>query len=329
MALLRQLAIIHLGHGTSSGATAAGASGAGTGAGAGATGAGATGAAAGATGAGATGATVAGTAGGTLGGTGGLISAGAGAMATKTAGALAAAAIVTAGAVEATHASHHHGSPVAAAQIAAPEPVRVAPAIQPRAQVPDQHLSSPAPKHQTKAAKPQVLKAADKTSVNVTAKPVALHGRDSHTATKVDRAHAVPVKDSPTGRVQTQTDPTVLASPSGSADTGAAAIPRATGAPHPPTTTADTATTPASSGTTGPTGPTGATPPATDSSGTSSTSTGPSTTTPRSPVSSTPATTGTTGPGEIGPPQAVPGAAAPSPGTRDHGSALYTDISPS
>ena len=261
LALLRKVAIIHLSHGTGSGATAAGATTA-----TGATGAGASGAAA-----------VAGTAGGgaALGGTGGVISAGAGALATKAAGALAAAAIVTAGAVEASHTVQHHPRPLTAFQPAEPHSVGAAPVVPARALVPDQHLASRPAKHK---AKVEAAKPADKTAAASKTDP-------AHAPKKTDPAHAK-TKTAVRGRVQTQTDPTVLATPSVSADTGK------TGATSPTSAGAAIPASPASStdGTTGPTGPTGPTPSPSASgspSGSSSSSSG-------SPSGSSPSSSGAT-----------------------------------
>jgi RNA polymerase sigma factor (sigma-70 family) len=294
LALLKQLAIIHLGHsaGTSSGAAA--------GAGAGA---GATGAAAGQA------ACVAGTAGGAaLGGAGGVISAGAGAIATKAAGALAAAAIVTAGAVEATHTPVHH----AAGATASAQPAAVAPdAAGPPQQtvVPDQHLVV---LHPRAARHKLASKASDKTNTQTSTKLATATTKGS--TTKTSSAHHA-TKTQP-ARVQTQTDPTVLASPSSASSSGT------TGASGTPSSSASPAPASSSDGTTGPTGPTAAspppsTPPASPSSSSTSTT---STTTPTSTDSGSaaPATdpAGTTGPaGPTGAPATDPGLSAGAPST--------------
>jgi RNA polymerase sigma factor (sigma-70 family) len=225
LALLRKLAIIHLSHsaGTGSGATAAGA----------------TSAAAG------QGAAVAGTAGGAaLGGTGGVISAGAGAIASKAAGALAAAAIVTAGAVEATHTvrPHHPAAPVAAVRPSTRS--EDATAAAPGGTL-DQHLTTK-PK---RAASRNRAKASDKTTA-----------ANALTTGSTDKSKAKKAADSSKattdqGRVQTQTDPTVLASPA-TTSTGAAGTSTDTTGPTGPIPAAPAAGS-SDGGTTGPSGTTG------------------------------------------------------------------------
>ena len=133
--VLRKLALVHLGH----------SAGAGAGAGTGATGAGAAGqaAAVGGTAAAGAGATA------TLGSAGGILSAGVGAIATKAAAGLAAAALVTAGAVEVSQrpaptnvaATHHH-------------PVVVA--TRPPAPAPATHSDSELPEHRRRGASEEV-----------------------------------------------------------------------------------------------------------------------------------------------------------------------------
>ena len=240
LALLRQLAVIHLGHsaGTSTGATAAGATGAGAGASA--------------TGAAGQAAAVASTAGGgaALGGAGGVISAGAGAIATKAAGALAAAAIVTAGAVEATHTVHRVSRPTASVQ-----PMQTAPVVAPaaiRQLAPDVHLI--AKRQRTVKSKLVASKASDKSSARTLAKAASASTSTSST-TKTSPSHDA-TKPAAPGRVQTQTDPTVLASPGGTSAGGT------TGATGPSGASAGDSAAPASGsgGTTGPTGPAGAGP---------------------------------------------------------------------
>lgn len=222
LALLRKLAIVHLGHsaGTGSGATAAGATGA-------------TGAAAGPA------AAVAGTAGGSamFGSAGGLISAGAGAIATKAAAGLAAAAIVTAGAVEASHVVHHPAPAAAVVQPIGAEPSH-APSV-PLTHATLTAIEHPALKHHRHEA---VIKSATQSKHTLSATTPA-------SSAKTDPS-APAKKTMPAGRTQTQTDPTVLPS--------AAATPGAT-----PTGTADTSTassfSTAQTGTTGPTGSSGTT----------------------------------------------------------------------
>ena len=107
LALLRKLAFAHVAthSGSGSGAASGGASGAG------ASGASATGA--GATGAGASGAATASTGAALGSGGGGLVTVGAGAVASKAAAGLVTAALVTAGAVSATHIIHRHSGSTA------------------------------------------------------------------------------------------------------------------------------------------------------------------------------------------------------------------------
>jgi RNA polymerase sigma factor (sigma-70 family) len=246
LALLRQLLIVHLGHsaGTGSGATAAGATGA---SGAGAT-MSATGAAAGQA------AAVAGTTGGTamLGSTGGLISAGAGAIATKAAAGLAAAAIVTAGAVEASHGTQHLArSPVAAVQAAGAGSSRAA-SSEPmtRGQLSALQRSA-ALKHHHKRKSAAKAGAVAKPGAAATASSSAATTKSSDPAKKKAKS----------GRTQTQTDPTVLASPSTAPSTSTTG---ATPSPDPGTSTSTSTT-----GTTTTTAPTSSDP-------TSTTSTAPS-----------------------------------------------------
>ena len=235
LALLKQLAIFHIGHsaGTGSGAagTTAGATGA-TGA-AGATGAGATGA-----GASAAGASVLGTAGSAL-------SAGAGALAGKAAAGLAAAAIVTTGAVVATHTTHRRvGGSAPLTHATASTPATGFASID-KAHRPAVAKSKKDAKHHGALATKAVAKT-----------PVKPTPTDANTKAAVDKT-ATPVKADPAtapGRGQTQSDPTVLTSqPGGSGSTATAS-----GSPD---ASSGGSTTPigssGSSGTTGPTGPTG------------------------------------------------------------------------
>ena len=205
LALLKKLALFHIGHsagtgsgaaGTTAGATSAGATGAGaTGAGAtaGVTGAGATGAGAGAAGAGAAGATAgaagagaagagagaagagaagagaagAGAAGASaIGSAGSAISAGAGALAGKAAAGLAAAAIVTAGAaVETSHSTHRRLQASAPAGAIATKP-------------PADHI-----RHQNRAAAAKAKKAAKQQQAHPTVNAAAANTLAKTTAT--------------------------------------------------------------------------------------------------------------------------------------------------
>jgi RNA polymerase sigma factor (sigma-70 family) len=244
--VLRKLALVHLGH----------SAGAGAGAGTGATGAGAAGqaAAVGGTAAAGAGATA------TLGSAGGILSAGVGAIATKAAAGLAAAALVTAGAVEVsqrpaptTVAVTHHHPVVVATPPPAPAPAThstqsfqsTVVEVHPKKSVKKAAVANKARDNAQPASKP-----ADKTS-------------DKATKTTATTATTTPTTAAPTeppGRQQTQTDPTVLP-PS---PTPTSSTPTATTAPAPTTTPATTPTTtdPATPTTTGPTAttPTATTP---------------------------------------------------------------------
>ncbi len=203
LVILKKLALAHLGHsaGAGSGATAAGSGAAGAGAGAAGAGAGAAGAGAAA-------------GGGALAGSGGFISAGLGAIATKAAAGLAAAALVTAGAVEADHSMtrvHRHRteiaavqSPSAPAQQAALTPLSTTP--EPRSS--QQTKKAPATGAGTANAKPSTkVTAASKTTTAATKSTTT--APTSSTATPAPTA--VNTKTAPTGRDQTQQDPTVMA----------------------------------------------------------------------------------------------------------------------
>ena len=254
--VLRKLALVHLGHS------------AGAGAGTGATGAGAAGqaAAVGGTAAAGAGATA------TLGSAGGILSAGVGAIATKAAAGLAAAALVTAGAVEVSQrpapttvaATHHH-------------PVVVA--TRPPASAPATHSnqsfeSTVVEVHPKKSVKKAVANKA-RDNAQPASKP-ADKTSDKATKTTATTTTTTAAPTEPPGRQQTQTDPTVLP-PS---PTPTSSTPTATTAPAPTTTPT---TTPATTPTT--TDP--ATPTTTDPTATTPTATTPTTTTPL-PTTTTP-----------------------------------------
>jgi RNA polymerase sigma factor (sigma-70 family) len=248
-AALKGLTLFHLGHsagtgsgaaGTTAGATSAGATGAGatgagatagvTGAGAtgaGAAGAGAAGATAGAAGAGAAGAGAgaagaAGAGASVIGSAGSALSAGAGAIAGKAAAGLAAAAIVTAGAaVETSHTTHRR------LQASAP-----AGAI--KTQAPADHIrhhnpasAAKAKKAAKKQAKPTATAAAvttPTTAATVSTKAGKLTKATADktaaaTTGKTTTTSTTTTKPTDPGRSQTQSDPTVLTSPSGGSTT--------------------------------------------------------------------------------------------------------------
>jgi RNA polymerase sigma factor (sigma-70 family) len=239
LALLKKLAILHIGHsaGTGSGAagTTAGATSA-TGATAGATGAGA-----GAAGAGA-GASAAGAS--ALGSAGSALSAGAGALAGKAAAGLAAAAIVTTGAVVASHTTHrravtsaptaHAASSSSGAGAASVDKSRSAAAAKSRKNV----------KHHAKLA-------ATKTDAKTPVKPNATNSSAKAAADKT-ATPTTATAQTPPGRGQTQSDPTVLTSGAG----GSGSTGSASGSSDSSSTTSSGSST--STSTTGPTGPTGA-----------------------------------------------------------------------
>ncbi|HEX4673626.1 MAG TPA: RNA polymerase sigma factor, partial [Solirubrobacteraceae bacterium] len=234
--VLRKLALVHLGH----------SAGAGAGAGTGATGAGAAGqaAAVGGTAAAGAGATA------TFGSASGILSAGVGAIATKAAAGLAAAALVTAGAVEVSQrptptkvaATHHH--PVV---VAAP-PTPVAAPVTHHQQSFKSTVVELHPKNSNDVKQAVANKSRDNAQAD--SKPVA---KTPDTTTTTTATTTTPAPTEPPGRQQTETDPTVLPP----APTPTSSTPTATTAPAPttttpppttttpaPTTTAPTATTP-------------------------------------------------------------------------------------
>ncbi|HET6864487.1 MAG TPA: RNA polymerase sigma factor [Solirubrobacteraceae bacterium] len=253
--LLRKLAILHIGHSASAGA----------GAGSSASGAGASGAAA-------VGSTAAAGATAMIGSTGGgFLSASVGAIATKAAAGLAAAALVTAGAVEVDQParSHVHHRPVASNTIASvpAQPIAITPTTTPHVTGGVSAVTHIAPiKHPHKAAPAKKASATAKKP----AKPT------SPTTGKAD-AKAKPTV--PPGRTQTQTDATVLP---GSATPSVAAAGSAGTASTTSTTTSTPAPTPSAT----------TTPPSSDPS-TTTTSTDPTTTTTTAtdPTSTDPGTT--------------------------------------
>ena len=248
LALLRKLAIVHLGHSAGAGSSASGAGAAGQAAAVGST------AAAGAT-------AVIGSS------TGGFLSASVGAIATKAAAGLAAAALVTAGAVEVDQPArpqHHHVATHVASVPAQPTPVTTAAQPAPPAPVVVHHPM--VVKHVQHKAKPAKATATTPHKTATTAKP---------TTPTTDKAKAKPKV--PPGRTQTQTDATVLAGSatpsvaaagsSGTTDTTAAATTTTTTPASTSTTTASTTPAPPSSdpSTATTTDPTSTTPaPATD-----------------------------------------------------------------
>ena len=315
--LLRKLAILHIGH----------SAGAGAGAGSGASGASAAGQAA------AVGSTAAAGTAAVMGTTStGFLSASVGAIATKAVAGLAAAALVTAGAVEveqprSTQVRHH---PAASTQVASVPPTTTAPATLPQAPLVHTTIAprKAVPTHPHKAAaanvnaqKKTTPKATDKHAGTVAAKPST-------------KAKTPPP---PPGRTQTQTDATVLAG-SAPASTQTTAT---TGCPATGTTTSSTpATSSTSSSSTATTQPSSSTPstpstPSTDSSttttttasspdSTSTTTNQTTTTTPASttPVSTTPVSTTPTGTSAEAAPDPAGSCTSDSSGSAAAGSAL-------
>jgi RNA polymerase sigma factor (sigma-70 family) len=211
LVVLKKLALAHLGHsaGAGSGATAAGA---GSGAAAGS-----------AAGAGAGGAALAGS--GVAASSSGFISAGLGAIATKAAAGLAAAALVTAGAVEADHSTsraHHHRTTVASVQHAsspAQQAVLTPIESQPerRSSQQTKHSNPPSGTASTKpnSTKPNSTKVtkADATDKHATGQKTAATATATPTSTAPAPTSTTVQASSttPAGREQTQQDPTVMA----------------------------------------------------------------------------------------------------------------------
>jgi RNA polymerase sigma factor (sigma-70 family) len=241
---LRKFAILHLGHSAGAGSSASGASAAGQAAAVGST------AAAGAS-------AVMG------GGSTGFISASVGAIATKAAAGLAAAALVTAGAVEVDHSGgragpplHHHAAASQLAELPSSTPAASTPAPAPVVPIEHRHLATTRP-HVHKAAAPATATTAHKTLE----KPVTKHTGTLDTKSKTN-TKALP------GRTQTQTVATVL--PAQTTTSTMTTTPASTC-----TDTSDATTSPTTTSTT----TTTTTPPETSSDpGTTTTTTTPSTT---------------------------------------------------
>jgi RNA polymerase sigma factor (sigma-70 family) len=219
--LLRKLAILHIGHSAGAGAGA---------------GSGASGASAGSTAA-AVGGTAAAGAGAVMGtSTTGFLSASVGAIATKAAAGLAAAALVTAGAVEVEQPArphvHHHASPTIVHVASVPSPPANVAATVPSATPSGGAAPTGSPRH-TAVGHPH-KPAPAKTTAITPHKPVV---GGKHRITATTKAKTTPTV--PAGRTQTQTDSTVLgASPTAPATTttGAAGT-----TPCPATNSASTA----------------------------------------------------------------------------------------
>ncbi len=221
--LLRKLAILHIGHsaGAGAGSSASGASAAGQAAAVGGTAAAGAGAVMGTT-------------------TTGFLSASVGAIATKAAAGLAAAALVTAGAVEVEqparpHVHHHAAAAVTSPVASVPSPHTVAATTTP---APVFHASvlrhAAAVTHRHKTAADKVASTTHKSAAKTPAKHGGLSTTKAGTKTKTTPT-TLP------GRTQTQTDPTVLAG-----STPATSTTGTTGTTGCPATSSDS-TTPASS----------------------------------------------------------------------------------
>jgi RNA polymerase sigma factor (sigma-70 family) len=261
--LLRKLAILHIGHsaGAGAGSSASGASAAGQAAAVGGTAAAGAGAVMGST-------------------TTGFLSASIGAIATKAAAGLAAAALVTAGAVEVSQPArphvHHHAAAAPATPVASvPSPETIASSVTKSPVVHTRIDRVAAVAHRHKAATKASASAQHKPQV----KPDAKHAGTGALKTGTKTAPKVPP-----GRTQTQTDPTVLA---GSTTPGTTTSGTTTGCPAsssdsgaPTTTTSSTTTSSQSSD------------PTTTGSSTSSTSSDQPTTTSTTPGASTDAGSG-------------------------------------
>jgi len=259
LALLRKLPLIHLGHSAGAGSSASGAGAASQAAAVGGT------AAAGAT-------AVVGTSGG------GFLTASVGAIATKAAAGLAAAALVTAGAVEVDQPArhpHHHAVSTHVALVPVPQTVvaatptshvsgGVSVVTHPRLVAVKHRHHKPAPAKTTTAAK------------NATADKQAA-------ATTTPKPAVLP------GRTQTQTDPTVLAQPT----TPSVAAAGAAGATTDPTSTTTAAAPPPPTTSTVPVTTTITPPQSTDTTTTTTTTTATTTTTTTTSSDPTPTTTTT------------------------------------
>ncbi len=261
--LLRKLAILHIGHsaGAGAGSSASGASAAGQAAAVGGT------AAAGAT-------AVMGTT------TTGFLSASIGAIATKAAAGLAAAALVTAGAVEVEQPArpHHHHAAVTTPTVASvPSPQTVAAAVTHTPAVHTRIDTALATPHRHKPA----AKNAAATTHKQAAKTTTKHGATA--ATKATKTKTAPTVLA--GRTQTQTDSTVLA---GSTTPAATTTTPATGTA---TTGCPASSSDTSSGTTAP----ASTSPSSTTSGQSTDTTSTTTTTSTDTTSTSAPTTTTPG----------------------------------
>ncbi|HTX08361.1 MAG TPA: sigma-70 family RNA polymerase sigma factor [Solirubrobacteraceae bacterium] len=273
---LRKLAILHIGHSAGAGSSASGASAAGQAAAVGST------AAAGASAVMGSGST-------------GFISASVGAIATKAAAGLAAAALVTAGAVEVDHSAHapvhHHAAATQLADLPSSTPAASTPAPAPVVHTPLHRPAVTTKTHVHKAAA-----TATTTPKKTLEKPLSKHTGTPDTTSKT-KTKALP------GRTQTQTVATVLpaqtttstvtTTPASTCTDTSESTTSATTTPTTTTTTPETSSDPGSTDTTTTTTPQSTTPgAASDAPGTS---TDPSTSTPTD-TSTQPTSTSSTPP---------------------------------
>jgi RNA polymerase sigma factor (sigma-70 family) len=271
LVFFKKLAFIHLSHSAGSGATAAGS--------------GASAAGAGAAGAGAAGAGAVAGAGG-FAGTSGLLSAGIGAVAGKAAAGLAAAALVTAGAVEVDHDAHVHKAihPAAVPTAVASAPVAATNTVA-ASQGQGQQVATIRPTHHALANSQR--KAAAKTASTTTTDTTTTATTTTPTTSTTSTTTTTP------GRTQTQQDPTVLPPTTTTPAPPLAAPPAAPVIPPPTTTAPPTATTPPTTTTTPPvataTNPVTTAPPTTTTTTTTPTTT--TTTTSTTPTTTTTAST--------------------------------------
>jgi RNA polymerase sigma factor (sigma-70 family) len=280
LALLRKLAILHLGHSAGAGSSASGAGAAGQAAAVGST------AAAGAT--------------AVMGSTGtGFLSASVGAIATKAAAGLAAAALVTAGAVEVDQpARTHHHAPAHVASVHAPAPALTTSTTPP----PPVHVVVHHPAVVNHVQKAKAAKASTTAHKTVAKTPTKQSGSTT------GKTHAKPKPTVAPGRTQTQTDATVLAQSTTPtvAAAGTAGCTDTTSSTPATTTTTSSTTTPA--------------PPSSDTSGSSTTS---QTTTTGTSTSTDPGTTTTTS----STPSTTPAPSADSGSTSSISSSCASDSS--
>jgi RNA polymerase sigma factor (sigma-70 family) len=292
LVVFKKLAFLHLGHSAGAGA-------------------GSTATAAGSTASAGAGAAIG--ASGVFGG-GSIVSAGMGAVATKAAAGLAAAAIVTAGAVEVDHhhAAHHPAAPVASALVpAAPSPI--AP-VQSYAEKPSTVAAAHTRTHRAvhRAAATQTSAVA---SVPTT-EPVTTPTTTTTVPATTTSTATTPTSTTPPGRVQTETDPTILPPPATPppapplATPTTPAVPTTPAAPVTPTVPVTPPTVPVTTAPVPPTAAPTTTPTTPTAPAPTSTPTTPVVTTPTTPTGTTPTAPPTTPTGTTSTPAPTPPPAA-------------------